>query len=82
MGTGVGVETLAPAIMLCATKPALYNSGCGDGRVLTGDNGVGPAEGGGEAICGEAICAMFAASSCSAILVPTTALKVNKVNRR
>lgn len=35
------------------------------GRVPTGEVGVGPAGGGGEAIC-----TTFAASSCSAMLVP------------
>ena len=71
MGTGgVGGGMLAPGIMLCVTKPALYNSGCDEGRVLTGDKGVRSVDGGSEAICGEPIGTIFAASSCSAILVP------------
>ena len=44
--------------------------------MLTGDNGVGPAEGGGDAIGGEATWPMFAASNCSAMLVPVIAQKV------
>ena len=67
---GVGGGTLAAGIMPCVPKPALYNSGCGEGRGPTGDKGVGPVDGGSEAICGEPICTIFAASSCSAILVP------------
>lgn len=41
--------------------------------MLTGESGVGPAVGGGEAIGGEATGTIFAASSCSAMLVPINA---------